>query len=81
MAVEGRSERRQLKCQALQKNYHVTKILQTETVSKGIPCQQFDETGEHMSSGKRTTTHTETRLCVCSSTLQHMHGNWGKVRQ
>jgi hypothetical protein len=51
MAVEGRAERKQ--------NYHAIKILQTETVSKCVPCQQFDETGEHtMSSGKRT--HKET---------------------
>jgi hypothetical protein len=33
-------------------NYHATKILRTETVGKCIPCQQFDETGEHTSYSK-----------------------------
>jgi hypothetical protein len=32
--------------QALQKKYHRTKIVQTETDSKCGPCQQSDETNE-----------------------------------
>ena len=33
---------------AAQTKYHVTKILQTETDSKCRPCQQFEETAEHI---------------------------------
>jgi NADH:ubiquinone oxidoreductase subunit F (NADH-binding) len=34
--------------QALQKKYHATKILQTETCSKCRPCQQCDEAVDHI---------------------------------
>jgi hypothetical protein len=33
---------------AAQTKYYVTKILQTETDSKCRPCQQFEETAEHI---------------------------------
>ena len=36
--------------QALQKKYYATKILNTETDSKCRPCQQFDETVDHIMS-------------------------------
>jgi hypothetical protein len=66
--------------QALQTNYHVTKVLQTET-----DCKKFDETVEHIISACQILAEEQyikrrNRLCAELS-FYHMQGNRDKIRQ
>jgi hypothetical protein len=84
LKVETESEIVTAQDQALQTKYYATKILNTGTDSKCRLCQQFDETIEHIISAcpilaKEQNIKRHDR--VCTTTLQHMQGNRGKVGQ
>ena len=70
--------------QALQTKYYATKILNTETDSKCILCQQFDETIEHTISAcpiLAKEKYVKDRLECVHNYTSTMQGNRGKIGQ
>jgi len=84
LKAETESEIVAVQDQALQTEYYVTKILNTETDRKCRLCQQFDETVGHIISASPILAkeqYIKIHDSVCTTTLQNMQGNRGTIGQ